>query len=809
MREFIRFIILGLLWSASFGALAQDSAVFEEHIETAQSAMFGDPNKALNHAIIAAAAAEPESVGFARALWLQGDAQIRLGRLEAGLETLRHAETALAGRDKLLQARTKMSGARALAMSQDNGGAMQALRRAHSLFEEAGDERGQALALNGIAIIYHGARRYERALSYYRQAARYDQDPNLTYSINHNRAGILNELGRFAEARTIFEQNLQTAELTGMPVMIATAHTVLAKNLIDMGLLDRAERHLQQARQFDGDSNSPMWQDHLRLARTKFAMARDREGEVLEHLEAVFDGYDFKAPKPEMLEFHDLAFRFFRSRGDLEEAMRHLEASAELEIEAADAAARNNVDLLTTEFEASQKDLEIERLKSVQLEGRIAAEKKEAELKQLLIALGGLAAASVAGLCGWHLLSARRAAKRLAGSNHDLEVALAAKSRFLASTSHEIRTPLNAILGMGHVILDEEKDPNRLRPIRTIVDAGELLLGVVNDILDVAKMEKSGYEANIAETDLTQAIQPVIDLHRTSAATKGLKLTEVFEGDHFNFATDGRLLKQAVGNLISNAVKFTENGEITVLVRSLEGYGFEIEVADEGIGIPAQELDTIFESFRQVDGSATRQYGGTGLGLTIVKHIAETLSGNVQVRSELGKGSLFTLSIPAAEVRNEPAGTGSAPIPEPRRQPERLCDLRVLVVEDNEVNQLVMTSMLAKEVALFLVVGNGQEAVEAVKERQFDVVLMDHHMPVMSGLEATRVIRTTEGLENLPIIGVTADVSADVQQTLLEAGMQTVVNKPVKKDALIDAMLEHVVGELEPDRRLGNATSRR
>ena len=378
-------------------------------------------------------------------------------------------------------------------------------------------------------------------------------------------------------------------------------------------------------------------------------------------------------------------------------------------------------------------------------------------------------------------ISARILTERYRLERDSAREATRAKSLFLANLSHEIRTPMNAVVGLTALALAEEVSPRAQAYLADLQRSGAALLGVINDILDFSKLEESKLELETADFSLETLLAAVRAMTRYRAEDKGLELTVVGDPAIPILRGDGMRLQQVLVNLVSNAVKFTDTGRVgvsvTMLASSTPGtVGLRFEVKDTGLGISPADQSRLFESFTQVDASTTRKYGGTGLGLAICRQLVLLMGGRVGVESALGQGSLFwfevTLGVgtlPPAEVPNEANLTG----------------LRVLVAEDNRVNQLVASQILSRAGIRTTVVANGREAVDRVAAEPFDLVLMDLQMPVMDGLEATRLIRRTHDAQALPILALTAHTFAQERVTCLEAGMQDLVPKPIDPQKLL------------------------
>ena len=367
------------------------------------------------------------------------------------------------------------------------------------------------------------------------------------------------------------------------------------------------------------------------------------------------------------------------------------------------------------------------------------------------------------------------------------------KSEFLANMSHEIRTPLNGVLGMAHIGYRKSEGRNEAREyFARIIQSGKMLLGVINDILDFSKIDAGKLQLEPRRTDLAACLQSCIALVQGMADSSEVAVhLDLGPGLPVVCMIDSLRLEQVLVNLLSNAIKFTERGSVTLALHR-EGARLVFAVTDTGIGMDAEQIGRIFEPFEQADGSTTRRYGGTGLGLTITRRLVELMKGQIGVESRPGKGSRFEVRLPLIE-----AGTVEPPPREPGRQVpaascKRLDGLRILVAEDNEMNQFVINELLIDEGCQVVLVGDGQEAVDRVAAAGsggFDLILMDIQMPRMNGYEATRQIRRV--YSGLPIIALTAHALADARDLSLNAGMQGVVHKPIDPEQLVHAVLHH------------------
>ena len=407
--------------------------------------------------------------------------------------------------------------------------------------------------------------------------------------------------------------------------------------------------------------------------------------------------------------------------------------------------------------------------------------------------------------------------KELENAKRTVEDALEAKSSFVARMSHEIRTPINAVIGLSHLSLKTTLSNEQKGYINTILTSGENLLSLVNDVLDFSKIEAG--KMGIEEVPFSPRLiaQHAINMNALKAEEKKLSvIIDISPSLPVTLLGDPLRIQQVLMNLVTNAVKFTEHGGICVRMytdeKSDKGVLLRCDVIDTGIGISKVFSDQLFQSFHQADDSITRQFGGTGLGLTISRQLCELMGGDIWVHSELGQGSTFSFTLPLNVISSDSVALNDAVL-EKCNEEKTIPDLsqyHILLAEDNLINQKVVLGYLNDTSIKVDVVENGEEAIYQLKDKKYDLILMDIQMPIMDGLTAAKKIRQSSLYDHLPIIAMTAHVSDEAKMQSLQAGMNAHLDKPIEKFDLYKILQKHLsIGNLDSSLQGGDLLMQR
>ena len=382
-------------------------------------------------------------------------------------------------------------------------------------------------------------------------------------------------------------------------------------------------------------------------------------------------------------------------------------------------------------------------------------------------------------------------------AKEEAEKANKSKSEFLANMSHEIRTPMNAIINLSYLALKTSLNDKAREYINKLSASGESLLHIINDILDFSKIEAGKLTIENINFELKDMTSEIIDTFQITANQKKLQLKFKFiDCTQTHIMGDPLRLRQVITNLLSNALKFTENGEVVLIIKqtqiSKDTVTYNFKVTDTGIGLSQEQINNLFVSFQQADGSTTRKFGGTGLGLTICKQLIELMHGDIAVHStpETGSTFEFNLSFPVSDSDNTISDHTD-------NYKDKLLSMsdhkKILLVEDNEVNQLIAVALLEEINIEVTVANNGLEAIELLKQQSFDLILMDLQMPEMDGYEATAHIRKNSAHANIPIVAMTANAMTEDVDRCLSVGMNAHIAKPIDVENLHRILIEYLL----------------
>ncbi len=775
-------------------ALAQKPTLVDAAMERARTVMVSDPEEGLKLVGEAEAlalrmpAGRERTIAIATAKWLRSEGYLRLNDVGKARPLIAQALTDI---DPIKEP-IKLRGDLFLSLGSlqmDAGQAAKALasyQRAFRIFQQLGDKRSMSLANYYLGGLYSAANDYAKAEKYYADAAEvYDGDPMLSLTLHNNRGNVLLAAERYGEAAVEYGKAIEIARQLGKPLLEARVLGNLARSQVEDRKLDDAEATLARGFALTRGADGLGFRQQLLATSARVAMDRGNMPKARRLIMEAFNGVDLTTTSSAFREAHLFAYMIFSKTGDAELALKHLEAVRRLKDEATKVATTTAAALAAADFDFKGKEVQIANMKAEE-------ERRTARFQRTLFLSIGAATLIVIAALAWGLVSIRRSRNKVAAANivlgetnEALEKALKAKTEFLATTSHEIRTPLNGILGMTQVMLHDQKlDPATRDRIGIVHGAGVTMRSLVDDILDVAKMETGNLTVDAAPMDLCAMLKEVTRLWEEQARAKGLAFNLHLSHAPRWIVSDAGRLRQIVFNLLSNAIKFTEKGGVSLRVLA-EGEGdtarLKLTVTDTGIGIPAEKREEIFESFKQADSGTTRQFGGTGLGLTICRNLAQALGGDISVDGAEGHGSAFTVDLrlvlaDAPEAETGPAGKGT-----------------MLVLDRNPIARSMLKTLLEPRVGALRFLATPDEALAALAEPATHLVIDEATLKAagedyLATLAALADAAKEAGAASA-ILWLKPD---DETRAAIEAsGVGQLIEKPVAGATLIDSLIPH------------------
>ncbi len=717
----------------AYSLAANEEARIDNLIDQAMEVRNLDVDRAveLSDEIVNRSRAISYRLGEGRGLNLKGWCYWRHGMYDEARDLLEDAfDIAKETGNKALEARALNNFA---SVHRDRGDMVRALdylERALVINEALHDEKAQAVSLATIAAIYYDLNDFENALDFaLRAVPAFDiqDDLHRLTSLNHILGNIYFKKDAFSEALKYFQDNERLSESGS--ISHALALSGIGKVYYRMNVLRPAEEYLARALHIAealGDVEVPITCYYYQ-ARIKIEEGAYRRAE--EYLKRALSEAEESHRKPDIMGIHETCASLYEQMGNLPQAYHHLK-----------------------EFERFKEEIfqqtAFNKLRNLQTRQELDLAKKELEVAENTARL---------------------------------------KQQFMANMSHEIRTPMNAIVGITNLLLQQSPTAGQLKYLNAIRHSADNLLVIINDILDLSKLEAGKIGIEHIPFSPTEVLENVAELLQLKAEEKGLILRTRTDAHLPAYLMgDPTRLAQILLNLAGNAVKFTEHGYVEVRAVSVEDLDdkcrLRFDIEDTGIGIAPEYVEQIFESFTQAGSDTARKYGGTGLGLTISKQLVDLMGGTISVKSEAGAGTVFSVEITLDKAEG-PMLNGTEEVPDEQLN-ERLSRSRILLVEDNTFNQMVAEDTLQ---SLFpgikiTIANNGKEAVEKLQKAPFDLVLMDIQMPIMDGIAATKVIRheLPQPQCSVPIMAMTANVLKEDVERYLAAGMNAYMSKPFR-----------------------------
>jgi len=764
----------------------------EDRIASARAVMMTDPARAVVEAEAARSGARRLKGGQARidlatATWLSGEAYVRNNQLPLGRqrieEALALARKAAAG--SKLNGDVLLSRGNYRALTADVAGALADFQAAFAIYRKINETRSEAITLLTIATLHLDANDFKSGLKYVDQALQiYQGDPQLMVSLHNNRGDMLRELGRYAEAEAEFDKALDLAHRMNSDALILPILRNIARNELAENKLAEAGRVIDEALLVSRRLDNPAERTKVLGVAAQLHLQRRELGVARALIEEAFSG-NIARDDTQFWQAQKTAYEIYHALGDDKKALEHLEALKKLDDETAKLAASTNNALMTARFDFANQELKISRLQEDEAKRKLEYERSRVRTQQAIFIGVGVTAIGVVAMLAFGIVTLRRSRNEvraanidLASTNEALGRALAAKTEFLATTSHEIRTPLNGILGMTQVMLADRKlDPQVRDRIGVVHGAGISMRALVDDILDVAKMETGNLTVERAPLDLPEMLRDVSRLWEDQARSKGVAFDLDLSAAPGRIESDPARLRQVVFNLLSNALKFTPSGRISLTAGATGAAPDErlrIVVRDTGIGIPAEKLDLIFESFRQADAGTTRQFGGTGLGLAICRNIARALGGDVTVESVVGEGAAFTVEVPLVRLpAAEAAPVAGADEPS------------LMIVDRNPISRAMLKTLIAARLPDVRVAGSVEEAQAAIAAGWVSRAVMDEG----TARAQDDVEGAIRALSGVPLTLLWTQPGEEDQALFSRMGVDQLVVKPITGSALVEKII--------------------
>ena len=646
--------------------------------------------------------------------------------------------------------------------------------KALPIFEEINERRGVAVLYGSLGIIYQQKGELDLGIEY----------------LNRN-IEIFHELGDY--------------------LSLAESYLIMAQFEKQLGNTDDALEHLNTARVY-AETAKDMNKKTLILLETGlvFLERKDFAKAEMNFNEALLLAHSLEVKENE-LKVHEAFVSLYKEMGDAEKSLWHLEHYNEVRDQLYPVTYGEDLLKIQTQFEAERREGELNSLRRIQAENTLEMERERTRLNTAIATI--VFVLLLVGVMALRYNSKAQAAKQMLLHNRqlleigkELEHVNRVKSDFLANTSHEIRTPLNGILGMVALLSRSNMTKNQKEQVRAIDLSGKKLLDLVNDLLDLTKIEAGKIEIIYAPMSMAEALAPEIAIWEDMARAEGLGFKVEMDTDlPYKVTGASARIIQVLTNLIGNAVKFTESGSVRLGISIEKDFGQEVllhfEVEDTGIGIAENKLAHLFERFSQIDSGLSRSFQGTGLGLAISRDLVRIMNGSIGVKSVEGKGSTFWFRLPMHINERERPRSEMESRSTKQDLAGHLLSLNVLVAEDNAINQAVIKGMLEHLGHTAIFAGNGEEVVAKVTSVLPDVILMDIQMPVMDGQEATKEIRKMNGnVAHIPIVAITANAMAGDAEKFIKLGMDAYLAKPVNIDRL-QRTLEQMKALIERNKR--------